>query len=175
MSYIPKDEGEHDIHLKYNGQVLPDSPFPVVAMEGFDPTRVQAFGDGLDQGFVDEPNEFTIDTKNAGAGGLGLAIEGPSEATMTCNDNKDGTATVEYVPTEEGDYDVAIRFGDEHIPGSPFKVWLHQNFAETYLVCTQMHVSSISRYPLLVVTVAALGVRAEAILMQERYLHMVQD
>eukprot|EP00095_Tigriopus_kingsejongensis_P006988 maker-scaffold430_size173499-snap-gene-0.40 protein:Tk06988 transcript:maker-scaffold430_size173499-snap-gene-0.40-mRNA-1 annotation:"filamin-a isoform x3" len=122
VSYVPKEEGEHDIHLKYEGQTLPDSPLPVVAMHGCDPTRVQAYGDGLEQGIVDEPNEFTIDTKNAGAGGLGLAIEGPSEAVMTCNDNKDGTATVEYVPTEEGDYDVAVRFGDDHIPGSPFKV-----------------------------------------------------
>ena len=35
---------------------------------------------------------------------------------------KDGTCTVDYIPTEEGDYDVNVKFGDEHIPGSPFKV-----------------------------------------------------
>jgi len=29
---------------------------------------------------------------------------------------------VNYIPTEEGDYDVNVRFGDEHVPGSPFKV-----------------------------------------------------
>lgn len=59
---------------------------------------------------------------DAGNGGLGLAIEGPSEALMTCTDNYDGSCSVEYVPTESGDYDVAIKFGDVHIPGSPFKV-----------------------------------------------------
>ena len=36
---------------------------------------------------------------------------------MNCTDNKDGTCTVEYVPVEEGDYDIAIKFDDEHIPG----------------------------------------------------------
>ncbi len=35
---------------------------------------------------------------------------------------KDGTCTVDYIPTEEGDYDINVKFGDEHIPGSPFKV-----------------------------------------------------
>lgn len=62
----------------------------------------------------------------AGTGGLGLAIEGPSEAKMTCKDNRDGSCSVEYIPTEPGDYDVSIKFADQHIPGSPFKVniWL---------------------------------------------------
>ena len=41
---------------------------------------------------------------------------------MNCMDNKDGTCSVEYVPVEEGDYDIAIKFDDEHIPGSPFQV-----------------------------------------------------
>jgi len=58
----------------------------------------------------------------SGAGSLGLAVEGPSEAAMDCADNKDGTATVEYVPTEEGDYVISVKFADEDIPGSPFTV-----------------------------------------------------
>ena len=58
----------------------------------------------------------------AGTGGLGLAIEGPSEAKMTCKDNRDGSCSVEYVPTEPGEYDVSIKFADQHIPGYPFMV-----------------------------------------------------
>lgn len=95
----------------------------MTARYGSDPNRVRAYGEGLEKGIVDEPNVFKISTKNAGEGGLGLAIEGPSEALMKCQDNKDGTATVEYVPTEEGDYDIAVKFNDQHIPGSPFRVW----------------------------------------------------
>lgn len=41
---------------------------------------------------------------------------------MTCTDNYDGSCSVEYVPTEPGDYEVAIKFGEKHIPGSPFRV-----------------------------------------------------
>ena len=41
---------------------------------------------------------------------------------MSCVDNLDGSCSVEYVPTEPGEYDVNIKFADQHIPGSPFKV-----------------------------------------------------
>ena len=50
---------------------------------------------------------------------------------MNCTDNKDGTCTVEYVPVEEGDYDIAIKFDDEHIPGSPFQVRISTKFSVT--------------------------------------------
>lgn len=55
--------------------------------------------------------------RGAGTGGLGLAIEGPSEAKMSCKDNKDGSCTVEYIPFSPGDYDVNITFGGQPIPG----------------------------------------------------------
>lgn len=41
--------------------------------------KVQAAGPGLELGSVLEPNEFNIYTREAGAGGLSIAIEGPSK------------------------------------------------------------------------------------------------
>lgn len=49
-----------------------------------------------------------------------MAVEGPSKAEITCQDNKDGTCTVSYLPTAPGDYNIIVRFDDKHIPGSPF-------------------------------------------------------
>ena len=57
-----------------------------------------------------------------GPGGLSLAVEGPSEAKLVCKDNKDGTCSATYVPEEPGEYDVHVKYADEHVPGSPFKV-----------------------------------------------------
>ena len=122
ISYTPCEVGDHEIDLRHEGKPLPDSPFPVTAKRGNNSDKVKAYGDGLEKGIVDENNYFTIETKNAGTGGLGLAMEGPSEATVQCVDNQDGSCTVDYVPTEEGDYDITIKFGDVHIPGSPFRV-----------------------------------------------------
>ncbi|CAG7722272.1 unnamed protein product [Allacma fusca] len=122
INYSPFEEGRHVIDIFYDGIPIPGSPFAVNVRRGCDSKKVKAFGQGLVRGAVNKPNIFTIETRGAGTGGLGLAIEGPSEAKMTCKDNRDGSCTVEYIPTEAGDYDITIKFADQDIPGSPFKV-----------------------------------------------------
>ncbi|CAG0912726.1 unnamed protein product [Notodromas monacha] len=122
ISYVPVEEGPHKIDITYDGVPVPESPFVTNVRRGCMPSKCKAGGPGLTKGIVNITNQFTVETKGAGNGGLGLAIEGPSEAKMTCKDNRDGSCTVEYVPTETGEYDVSIKFADTHIPGSPFKV-----------------------------------------------------
>lgn len=122
VSYTPFEEGSHTIDIFYDNTPVPGSPFVVNVRRGCDTKKCRAFGPGLERGLVNKSNVFTVETKGAGTGGLGLAIEGPSEAKMTCKDNRDGSCSVEYTPTVAGEYDVTIRFADQHIPGSPFKV-----------------------------------------------------
>lgn len=81
---------------------------------------VTAYGPGLIYGVCGEPGNFTISTKGAGAGGLSLAVEGPSKAEICCHDNKDGTVSVSYLPTAPGEYKITVKFGDKHIKGSPY-------------------------------------------------------
>lgn len=71
-------------------------------------------------GVCGEPGNFIISTKGAGAGGLSLAVEGPSKAEISCHDNKDGTVSVSYLPTAPGEYKISVKFGDKHIKGSPY-------------------------------------------------------
>ncbi|XP_012277113.1 filamin-A isoform X2 [Orussus abietinus] len=122
VSYTPFEEGRHTIDILYDNLPVPGSPFSVNVKRGCDPSKCRAYGPGLEKGYVNQPNKFMVETKGAGNGGLGLAIEGTSEAKITCEDNCNGSCTVEYVPPEAGDYDVSIKFADQHIPGSPFKV-----------------------------------------------------
>lgn len=44
---------------------------------------VTAYGSGLVAGVTGEPALFTISTKGAGAGGLSMAVEGPSKAEVS--------------------------------------------------------------------------------------------
>lgn len=53
---------------------------------------------------VDVPDPFTIITREAGAGGLSLGIEGPSKAVIDFQDRRDGTSDVSYVVTEPGQW-----------------------------------------------------------------------
>uniref|UniRef100_A0A3B4AVY0 Calponin-homology (CH) domain-containing protein n=1 Tax=Periophthalmus magnuspinnatus TaxID=409849 RepID=A0A3B4AVY0_9GOBI len=122
VEYTPYEDGLHLIEVLYDDVPVPNSLFRVVVTEGCDPSRVRAYGPGLEEGLVNKPNRFTVETRGAGTGGLGLAIEGPSEAKMSCKDNKDGSCSVEYIPFTPGEYDVNITFGGLPIPGSPFRV-----------------------------------------------------
>ncbi|XP_050564011.1 filamin-C [Cygnus atratus] len=122
VDYTPYEDGVHHVEVTYKDVAVPLSPFRVAVAEGCEPTRVRAHGPGLEGGLVGTANCFTVETRGAGTGGLGLAIEGPSEAKMSCKDNKDGSCTVEYIPFTPGDYDVNITFGGHPIPGSPFRV-----------------------------------------------------
>lgn len=126
IMYTPFEAGVHTIELLYDNIPVPGSPFVVNVKSGCDPSRCKAYGPGLKRGYVSEKNKFVIETKGAGKGGLSLAIEGPSEAKMTCIDNRDGSCDVDYVATEVGEYDISIRFADKHIPGSPFTVFVEE-------------------------------------------------
>ncbi len=121
-AYTPLEKGLHKIDVTYDGLQVAGSPFNVTVSPGFDVSRVRAFGSGLQGGFTSDTQLFTIETKGAGQGALGLSIEGPSEAKMTCKDNRDGSCQVEDVPTKPGAYEIAIRFAEKDVPGSPFTV-----------------------------------------------------
>jgi len=90
--------GVQKLDVTYENIPVPGSPFRIDAKPGSDSKRVRAYGPGLESGTTNEPTTFTIETKGAGQGSLGLAIEGPSEAKMICKDNQDGTCIMEYLP-----------------------------------------------------------------------------
>lgn len=124
ISFVPKETGEHLVHVKKNGQHVASSPIPVVISQSEigDASRVRVSGQGLHEGHTFEPAEFIIDTRDAGYGGLSLSIEGPSKVDINTEDLEDGTCRVTYCPTEPGSYIINIKFADQHVPGSPFSV-----------------------------------------------------
>lgn len=124
VRFIPQEMGAHTVNVKYRGQHVPGSPFQftVGPLGEGGAHKVRAGGTGLDRGVAGIPAEFSIWTREAGAGGLSIAVEGPSKAEITFEDRKDGSCGVAYVVQEPGDYEVSIKFNDEHIPDSPFIV-----------------------------------------------------
>uniref|UniRef100_UPI00358E509D filamin-C-like n=1 Tax=Myxine glutinosa TaxID=7769 RepID=UPI00358E509D len=125
VSFTPKAVGEHLVNVKKNGCHVTNSPFKVMvgASEIGDAAKVKVAGPGLQEGKTFEMSYFTVDTRDAGYGGLSLAIEGPSKVDINCEDLEDGTCRISYCPMEPGNYIVSIKFADEHVPGAhPFSV-----------------------------------------------------
>ena len=99
-----------------------DSPLKFIVDSLSSSQMITAYGLGLTNGLCGEQNSFIISTKGVSVGGLSLAIEGPSKASISYHDNKDGTITINYLPTARGDYKISVKFDDKHIKGSPFLV-----------------------------------------------------
>ena len=100
--------------------------------------KVKAFGAGLRGGTANAPADFTIDTRAAGPGALGLTIDGPTKAEIECSDKGGGLYDVRYWPTEPGEYTTNITYDDKPISGSPFKAQINP--------ATMVDVSGINTY-----------------------------
>lgn len=55
--------GLHLIEVLFDDVLLPKSPFRVLVTEGCDPSRVRAYGPGLEEGLVNTTNCFTVETR----------------------------------------------------------------------------------------------------------------
>lgn len=126
IKFVPKEMGIHTVSVKHKGLHIPGSPFQftVGPITGGGAHKVRAMGPGLERGETNKPCEFNIYTREAGAGGLSIAAEGPSKAEIDFQDHKDGSCGVSYTVTESGEYMVSVKFNDQHIPDSPFKVYI---------------------------------------------------
>jgi filamin len=124
ISFTPREVGEHWVNVFRNGQPIPGSPFKIIInqSEVGNASRVQVIGTGIQHGVANEVNEFTINTKEAGVAGLSISVQGPGKVDIKCTENPDGTTRVTYKPTEPGNYNMTIKYGEQNIPGSPFTI-----------------------------------------------------
>lgn len=133
VHFVPQEMGAHTVNVKYRGQHVPGSPFQftVGPLGEGGAHKVQAGGTGLDRGVAGIPGgsllpqmivmfrytscsdgvcvfflgsaEFSVWTREAGAGCLSIAVEGPSKAEISFEDRKDGLCGVSYVVQEPGE------------------------------------------------------------------------
>lgn len=124
VQYVPNEVGPYTLDVTYENIPVPGSTFRTQAIPGCDPRRVKVYGPGLEGGITNTPCQFTVETKGCGQGSLSLAIEGPSEAKMFCKENQNGVCIMEYLPMKAGPYDITIKYADQDVPGSPFRVYI---------------------------------------------------
>ncbi len=123
-SYNPKDVGEHEVKVNFNGKPAGESPYKVNVAAGASmpkPDNVRAYGPGLEKAMVQEPAEFFVDAADAGDGEIGIDISGPTECQVDVVDQGDGTYHCTYVAPRPGLYNIDVKFADQDVPGSPFE------------------------------------------------------
>lgn len=152
--YTVEQPGDYILAVRWSGVDIPGSPFSVRALPHplgtnrcpeptGDPRKVVVLeSEGLRTGLVHEWQTFCVDTKEAGTGALGVAVQGPGKCEIELERNAVlGLIVVKYRPSQPGSYTMHVSFAEEPVSGSPFSVevvetLLHQeecNSAETGL------------------------------------------
>ena len=69
ISFIPREMGDHLVNVYRDGKHIKNSPFRihVGSSEIGDASRVKVSGRGLNEGYANQTNEFTVVTRDAGA------------------------------------------------------------------------------------------------------------
>uniref|UniRef100_A0A672K4B8 Filamin A, alpha (actin binding protein 280) n=1 Tax=Sinocyclocheilus grahami TaxID=75366 RepID=A0A672K4B8_SINGR len=149
VSYLPVLPGDYNIIVKYNDKHIPGSPFmakitgalsaalrfgskkvhscPLFKVKSSnlsDASRVVAKGLGLNKGFIGQKNTFSVDCSKAGRNMLLVGVDGPKvpceEILVKHLGNR--LYNVSYQLKEKGEYILVVKWGDEHIPGSPYHI-----------------------------------------------------
>ncbi|PSN34738.1 hypothetical protein C0J52_17746 [Blattella germanica] len=98
-------------------------PLKVAVTAVADASRVVCSGDGLRVGTVGKEIRSFIDTRRAGPGELTAHCVGPHKvAYCELYDHGDGTFTLNVKPQEAGRHALTIKYGGDHVPGSPFSL-----------------------------------------------------
>ena len=72
-----------------------------------------------------ERQRFTIDTRDAGFGNVGLKVQGPRgglSIDMHRHDNSERVIVAEYTPEYPGKYTIHVSWAGLAVPGSPISV-----------------------------------------------------
>ncbi|XP_053387060.1 filamin-A-like isoform X2 [Mercenaria mercenaria] len=124
INFTPKYNGIHILSIKHKAMHISGSPFQytIGQLKVGGAYKVQVGGPGLEKGEAGQENHFNIYTREAGAGSLSVGIEGPGTAKIKIEERPHGFLGVSYNVDKPGMYGIHVKFNDEHIPDSPFRV-----------------------------------------------------
>nr|XP_019952060.1 PREDICTED: filamin-B-like [Paralichthys olivaceus] len=89
-----------------------------------DASKVLSRGSGLSKAFVGQRSSFSVDCSKAGKNMLLVGVHGPQVPCEEVLVKHLGNLqyNVGYLLRERGNYVLVVKWGDDHIPGSPFHV-----------------------------------------------------
>ncbi|XP_035227901.1 filamin-A-like, partial [Stegodyphus dumicola] len=121
--YTPSVQGAYLLNVMWSERQVKGCPLKVTVTAGCDAEKVSCSGDGLRGGTVGKEIKAFIDTRKAGPGELTAHCMGPHKvAYCELYDHRDGTFTLYLKPQEGGRHVLTVKYGGEHVPGSPFTI-----------------------------------------------------
>lgn len=122
-SFQPKSRGTYQVVVTQDGKNIAGSPFSINIDDSHvcSAHKVKVTG-AIKDAVANKINEIGINIADAGHGSLGISVEGGHRSDLELKSNSATDYTLQYKPHEPGVYLINIKFGDDHISGSPFLV-----------------------------------------------------
>ena len=145
VHYIPKDGGPHAIDIQFDGEQIPDAPVRLFVEAGSNADSVvvtQPAPGRLGVYTVDHVYDYKVNTAGAGEAALTVTSHGARtglKPKLDIVDIGNGQYTVSLNAKEPDDYHVSIMWGDEPVPGSPFKLPVSDKPKPDRVVCDGPH------------------------------------
>lgn len=122
IDYTPLEVGTQKMNATFGEAPIPGTP---IKLNIYDASKVISQGPGLKNGNkTGEPTYFTVDMQQAGEGSLLVNCVGPVETNIFIKDQANDSVRCEYTPTVAGEYTINILYEDEHVPNSPFQIYV---------------------------------------------------
>lgn len=121
-SFQPKSKGVYNVEVMQEGDNVMGSPFQIHVgdMQLCSPTKVKVSGD-TSEAKAGVWNEMHLDLVDAGIGALAISVEGSHTFDLESKTPAHGEEVViMYRPHEPGIYVMYVKFGTDHVSGSPF-------------------------------------------------------
>lgn len=124
--YTPRLPGTYLLNVLWNQKQVKGCPLKISILPSCDAKRVLCTGEGLKGGTIGKEIKAFIDTRRAGPGELSAHCMGPLKAAI-CElyDQNDGTFTLLLHPQEGGKHTLNIKYGGQHVIGSPFSLKIY--------------------------------------------------
>ncbi|KAL1437060.1 hypothetical protein MTO96_049063 [Rhipicephalus appendiculatus] len=110
------------------------------------PYMVQVDVSAVSQGTLGKPVQFTVDVGCAGEGNLAISVTSRNRDVPTVVHPMGGAKfAVSFVPNDGSDHVISISFNKEPVPGSPFKVKVHDGGKITAMDVSTLAAASVNK------------------------------
>ncbi len=123
---IPKEVGNHQVFVLYNGKHILGSPFNVQFELRGDASKCRMVESSIESEQENTDNvTFCISTEGAGKGKLAAHVENTAtkdRVPVTITEVNEERFNIAFNPSDGEEYLLTVKYDDQHILGSPFKL-----------------------------------------------------
>ena len=131
VSFVPPQLDVYHVDVLWSGQHVPGSPYKINLLPA-DAEKVEMVAEPENLLEAGVPMDLDFNTSGAGGGNLEATCVGSKvgEVPVAVKQKEEDKYNVSFTPPEPDVYELSIKWGGDHVKGSPFKLNMLENVAD---------------------------------------------